>query len=663
MEASRAPVFNHASFIWSAADILRGTFKQHQYGDVILPFTVLARLDAVLAPTKQAVIAAVDGFETGERVPEAYLRRKAGHEYSFFNRSSHDLQSLQGDADNLEENLRDYVNAFSPNVRDIFEQYKIEDTIVDLARHDLLLQILQHFAKVDLHPKAVSNEQMGHIFEELIRRFAEASNETAGEHFTPREVIELMVTLLVAGDQDLGKDHVVRSVYDPTAGTGGMLSVADDKIKAHNTTAQVNLLGQEINPASYAICKADMVVKGQPIENIVLGNTLTNPAFRRETFHYGLSNPPFGVDWKQSQKVVKEEHEVRGFAGRFGPGLPRVSDGSLLFLMHLLASLRDPRPEEDNHSAGRGAIVLNGSPLFTGGAGSGESNIRKWVLENDYLEAIIGLPTDMFYNTGIATYVWILSKDKAQERRGKVQLIDATDMFVKMRKSVGSKRRMLSAENIRTISELYRDFAESKHSKIFATTDFFYRTITVERPLRLNYAVTPERIERVMAARQIPKLKEPEQSALRAALQAAAEESDGAVSTSRVEFTESLKTTLTAHDSTLSPALLKVVLAELGEHDDAGELVTKAGKSEPDASLRDTENVPWDEDADEYLQREVIPFVPDAWIDHSKTREGAEIPFTRHFYEYVPPRPLEEIDCDLDEVLGRIRKQIEEVKG
>ena len=656
-------MFNHASFIWSAADILRGTFKQHQYGDVILPFTVLARLDAVLAPTKQAVLEAAEGFDIAERVPEAYLRRKAGHEYSFFNRSRHDLQSLQGDADNLEENLRDYVNAFSPNVRDIFEQYKIEDTIVDLARHDLLLQILQHFAKVDLHPKIVSNEQMGHIFEELIRKFAEASNETAGEHFTPREVIELMVTLLVDGDPDLGKDHVVRSVYDPTAGTGGMLTAAEDKITAHNTTAQVNLLGQEINPASYAICKADMVVKGQPIENIVLGNTLTHPALRRETFHYGLSNPPFGVDWKQSQKVVKEEHEVRGFAGRFGPGLPRVSDGSLLFLMHLLSSLRDPRPEEENHTAGRGAIVLNGSPLFTGGAGSGESNIRKWVLENDYLEAIIGLPTDMFYNTGIATYVWILSKDKAPERRGKVQLIDATGMFVKMRKSVGSKRRMLSPDNIRTISELYSAFEESKHSKIFDATEFFYRTITVERPLRLNYAFTPERIERVMTTRQVGKLKEDQQAALRAALAAAGDESAGVVSTSREEFTQALKQTLDAHSAKLSPALLKVVIAELGEHDESGELVTKAGNPEPDTSLRDTENVPWNEDVDEYLQREVIPFVPDAWIDHAKTKEGAEIPFTRHFYEYVPPRPLEEIDRDLDEVLGRIRKRLEEVRG
>lgn len=651
-------MFNHASFIWSAADILRGTYKQHQYGDVILPFTVLARLDAVLVPTKAAVLSAVEGFD--EHVPQAVLRKQAGHTYSFFNRSRHELRTLQRDPDNLESNLRDYVNAFSANVRDIFEQYKIEDTIVDLARHDLLLQVLQHFAKVDLHPNAVSNEQMGHIFEELIRKFAEASNETAGEHFTPREVIELMVSILVEGDEQLGKDHVVRSVYDPTAGTGGMLSAAEEKIAKWNDTAQVELLGQELNPASYAICKADMVVKGQGIDNIVLGNTLTEPAFRGRTFHYGLSNPPFGVDWKQAQKKVKEEHEVRGFAGRFGPGLPRVSDGSLLFLMHLISSLRNPK---DGEAAGRGAIVLNGSPLFTGGAGSGESSIRKWVLENDYLEAIVGLPTDMFYNTGIATYVWILSKDKAPERRGKVQLIDATGMFVKMRKSVGSKRRMLSTENILEVVRLYNAFEESKQSKIFATEDFFYRTITVERPLRLNYAFTPERIERVMAARQVAKLKDAQKGALRAALEQAVKDAGGVVSTSRAEFTTTLKAALDAKGATLSPALLKVVIGELGERDEHGELVTKAGKAEADSSLRDTENVPWDEDVDEYLQREVIPFVPDAWIDHDKTKEGAEIPFTRHFYEYEPPRPLEEIDRDLDEVLGRIRKRLEEVKG
>ncbi|MCT1654601.1 type I restriction-modification system subunit M [Brachybacterium muris] len=656
--------FNHAQFIWSAADILRSTYKQHQYGDVILPFTVLARLDAVLAPTKEAVVRELAGFDRDRMPSAAMLRNKAGHEYSFFNASRHDLKSLQGDPDNLEENLRDYVGAFSENVRDIFEKYKFEDAIIDLARNDLLLQVLQHFAKVDLHPQAVSNEQMGHIFEELIRKFAEASNETAGEHFTPREVIELMVTILLDGDPDLGKDHVVRSVYDPTAGTGGMLSVADDKIRFFNKTAQVSLLGQEINPASYAICKADMVVKGQPIDNIVLGNTLTQPAFRGQSFHYGLSNPPFGVDWKQFKKSVEDEHKLRGFAGRFGPGLPRVSDGSLLFLMHLISTLRAPKPDQANHTAGRGAIVLNGSPLFTGGAGSGESNIRRWVLENDYLEAIIGLPTDMFYNTGIATYVWILSKDKAPERRGKVQLIDATGMFEKMRKSVGSKRRYLSERNIEEITRLYNAFEDAEHSKIFAIEDFFYQSITVERPMRRNYALTPERIERTMAARQVTKLKDAEREALRDALGAAADAAGGIVSTSRAVFTKDLKAALDEHGLKLTPAVLKVLIGELSEHDEDGELVTgPGGKSVADASLRDTENVPWDEDVEEYLQREVIPFVPDAWIDHSKTKEGAEIPFTRHFYKYVPPRPLEEIDRDLDEVLGRIRERLAEVKG
>ena len=591
------------------------------------------------------------------------LRNRAGHPYTFFNRSRHDLKTLQGDPDNLEENLRDYVNAFSPNVREIFQKYRFEDTIVDLANHDLLLQILQHFSKANLHPDAVSNDQMGHIFEELIRKFAEASNETAGEHFTPREVIDLMVTLLLTDDADLTVPGLIREVYDPTAGTGGMLSVADDKIIALNPSAQVNLLGQEINPASYAICKADMVVKGQPIDNIVLGNTLTEPAFRGRTFHYCLSNPPFGVDWKQNRKEVEREHTVAGFGGRFGPGLPRVSDGSLLFLMHMISKMREPGSADENQAAGRAAIVLNGSPLFTGGAGSGESNIRKWVLENDYLEAIIGLPTDMFYNTGISTYVWLLSKDKPAERRGKVQLIDATDMFVKMRKSVGSKRKQLSAENIAEIAQLYRDFTETKHSKIFRTKDFFYRTITVERPLRLNFACTPERSERVMAAKQVSKLPDDDAAALRSALTGLSQRGDGTVSTNRTRFTTEFMEAATEAGLRLKPALVKVIVNELSERDEEGELQTRRlNQPEADSTLRDTENVPWDEDIHEYLEREVKPFVPGAWIDESKTKEGAEIPFTRHFYEYVPPRPLEEIDRDLDEVLGRIRARLEEVK-
>ncbi|QLD13178.1 SAM-dependent DNA methyltransferase [Microbacterium oleivorans] len=670
-------MLNHATFIWNAADILRGTYKQHQYGDVILPFTVLARLDAVLAPTKQAVLDASEGFGPDVEPPQAMLRAKAQHPYSFWNRSRHDLRSLQGDPDNLEKNLRDYVQAFSPNVRDIFEKYKVEDTIIDLAAHDLLLQVLQHFAKANLHPDAVSNEQMGHIFEELIRRFAEASNETAGEHFTPREVIELMVSLLVEGDESLMTPGIVREVYDPTAGTGGMLSVAADRIHDHNAKAQVNLLGQEINPASYAICKADMVVKGQPIDNIVLGNTLTDPAFAGRTFHYGLSNPPFGVDWKQYRKQIETEHAVGGFAGRFGPGLPRVSDGSLLFLMHLISKLREPKPGDPNAVAGRGAIVLNGSPLFTGGAGSGESNIRKWILKSDYLEAIVGLPTDMFYNTGIATYVWVLNKDKPANRRGLVQLIDATGMFEKMRKSIGSKRRKLSGDHITDITKLFTEFAETKHSKIFRTTDFFYRTITVERPLRLNYALTTARVEKALASRALSKLGAAQLEALRVVLLPGVVErakrdevdSDSPVAeraeafTNRAAFTRMLTDLLTDAALTLSPLQFKALVTELGESDDEGELVTAAGKPVADASRRDTENVPWDEDVHAYLEREVKPFVPDAWIDVSKTREGAEIPFTRQFYEYVPPRPLEEIDRDLDEVLGRIRARLEAVKA
>ncbi len=654
------PLLNHASFIWTAADILRGAYKQHQYGDIILPFTVLSRLDAVLSPTKQAVLAASEGFGPDDEPPQAMLRAQAKHLYSFWNRSRHDLKSLQGDPDNLEKNLRDYVHAFSPSVRDIFDKYKFEDTIADLASHDLLLQILQHFAKANLHPDTVSNEQMGHIFEELIRKFAEASNETAGEHFTPREVIELMVSLLVESDDSLMTPGIVREVYDPTAGTGGMLSVASDRIHAHNAKAHVNLLGQEINPASYAICKADMVVKGQPIENIVLGNTLTDPAFEGRTFHYGLSNPPFGVDWKQYRKQIETEHSVAGYAGRFGPGLPRVSDGSLLFLMHLISKLREPKPGEENAVAGRGAIVLNGSPLFTGGAGSGESNIRKWILESDYLEAIVGLPTDMFYNTGIATYVWVLNKDKPAHRRGLVQLIDATGMFEKMRKSIGSKRRKLSEGHIREITKLFTDFTETKHSRIFRTTDFFYRTITVERPLRLNYAITQVRVEKALASRAFAKTDAAHLAALGTALEG---RTSDVVSTNRAEFSHSLAQTLTDAGVTLSPAQLKALVTELGEPDDEGELVTSAGKPVADAARRDTENVPWDENIHEYLEREVKPFVPDAWIDESKTKEGAEIPFTRHFYEYVPPRPLEEIDRDLDEVLGRIRARLEAVRA
>lgn len=650
----------HATFIWGIADLLRGNFKAHQYGDFILPFTVLRRLDSVLADTKPTVLDVVaEADAKGLPVRPVLLKTKAGHQHSFYNTSQYDLGTLIGDPENLRENLLAYINSFSENVRDIFVKYKIEDRIEELEENNLLLLVIQRFAEVDLHPKHVSNDKMGHIFEELIRKFAEASNETAGEHFTPREVIELMVDLLFENDDEALRDgDIVRSVYDPTAGTGGMLSVAEDHLTAMNPRARLTLAGQELNPQSYAICKADMVIKGQSVDAIVNDDTLRYDGHAGTTFNYCLSNPPFGVDWKKQEKAVREEHAEKGFAGRFGPGLPRVSDGSMLFLLHLISKMREPA---QGSAGGRAAIVLNGSPLFTGGAGSGESNIRKWILERDYLEAIIALPTDMFYNTGISTYIWVLSKEKSPERRNKVQLVDGSKLSRKMRKGLGSKRNELGPEDIQAIVKLYGDFAENDQSKIFSTDDFFYRTITVERPLKLNFATTTERIDAALTVKTLCKLTEDKQSNLRIAL----ETMDASkVWKNRGEFTKVLKHQLKTSTVDLSTPQLKTLIIGLSERDDTADVCTGAkGKIEADADLRDTENVPWNEDIHAYLEREVKPFAPDAWIDEDKTRDGCEIPFTRHFYQYVPPRPLEDIDADLDAVLGRIRSRLEQVKA
>jgi type I restriction enzyme M protein len=647
---------NHATFIWSIADLLRGSFKAHQYGDIILPFTVLRRLDAVLAPTQQAVFQAVEQAKADSLpVRASLLRNKADHQYSFWNESRFDLKTALGDSENLAANLLDYVNGFSENVKDIFDKYKISDRIAELDEHNLLFLVTQRFAEVDLSPAKVPNEEMGHIFEELIRKFAEASNETAGEHFTPRDVIELMVDILLAPESDtLAKANVVRSVYDPTAGTGGMLSVAEDHIRSANPSATLTLAGQEINPQSYAICKADMTVKGQSVDAIVFGDTLLNDGHAGQTFSYCLSNPPFGVDWKKQQKAVTEEHTLRGYAGRFGPGLPRVSDGSMLFLLHLISKMR---PADDG--GGRAAIVLNGSPLFTGGAGSGESNIRKWVLERDLLEAIIALPTDMFYNTGIATYIWVLSTKKSPERKGKVQLIDGSKFSRKMRKGLGSKRNELSDENIADIVKLYEQFGEAEQSKVFAVEDFFYRTIMVERPLRLNWALTPERLAVARESKALARV-----TADWTPLVERVETTPIESTTDAAAFRKAVTQVLAETGVTLSAPQLKAFITSLSERDDDAPIVTGAkGKAEPDQTLRDTENVPWSEDIREYFDREVKPFAPDAWIDESKTKEGCEIPFTRHFYKYVPPRSLEEIDADLDAVLARIRARLEAVKA
>lgn len=472
-----------SAFIWSVADLLRGDYKQADYGKVILPFTVLRRLDSVLESTKAAVLAEYADKTQAGLNPEPFLLRKAGQ--SFYNTSALDMKKLMGDPDNINHNLFSYVQGFSPAVRDIFGHFEFQTQTERLSRAGLLYQVAEKFAQIDLHPDVVSNMQMGLVFEELIRKFAEISNETAGEHFTPREVIKLMVNLIfIEDDEVLSKPGVVRTIYDPTAGTGGMLSVAGEYLAEHNPQARLTVFGQELNPESYAICKADMLIKGQDVANITFGNTLSDDGHAHKKFDYMLANPPFGVEWKKVEKEVRKEHEQQGYNGRFGPGLPRVSDGSMLFLLHLLSKMR---PAAEGGS--RFGIVLNGSPLFTGGAGSGESEIRRYVLENDLLEAIVGLPTDMFYNTGISTYIWIISNRKPAARKGKVQLIDASAYWQKMRKSLGSKRKELSDAHIDRITQLFGQFVEAHEdgkpiSRIFPNEAFGYTTITVERPLK-----------------------------------------------------------------------------------------------------------------------------------------------------------------------------------
>lgn len=644
-----------ANFIWSIANLLRGPYRPKEYGLVVLPMTILRRLDSVLVPTNDEVHAEWESskYSTSPDLLDVKLRKRSGQ--SFYNTSKYTLPSLTGDSDNVKANLLDYIDGFSDNVKEIFTKIGFEEQVERLEEADALYLVVKEFAGIDLGPEHVTNTEMGTIFEELIRIHNEKSAETAGEHFTPREVIALMVDLLLTGDEDATETkHIKRRVYDPTAGTGGMLSVMDEHLRDQNETASLAMYGQEINASSYAVCKADMVIKGQGVDSIALGNTLTDDAHAGQTFHYCLSNPPFGVEWKTSQREVVKEHKQLGFNGRFGAGLPSVSDGSMLFLQHLISKMRLVDPD-NQATRGRAAIVLNGSPLFTGKAGSGESEIRRWVIESDLLDAIIALPTDMFYNTGIATYIWVLDRRKPQERRGKVQLIDGSDLFVKMRKSLGSKRRELSPGDIETIVKLYgaHDAGGDKRSKIFVNSDFGYRTITVERPLRMSFRVTPERIGVAVAAKPVQKLNEATREELRRALQAM----DGLrVWRDRDEFDMVLGKALGGAGVRVGAPVRKALWSALGERDETAEPCTDGkGNIEPDPKLRDTESVPLDEDVDEYFKTEVLPHVPEAWIDHDKTKVGYEIPFTRHFYEYVPPRPLEEIDADVKRLIGEIQ--------
>ncbi|WP_370389518.1 N-6 DNA methylase [Snodgrassella alvi] len=775
-----------AAFIWSVADLLRGDFKQSQYGRVILPFTLLRRLECVLAETKDAVVAKYDEFQTNT-LPEESLEMLLQHAsgLTFYNTSKMDLGKL-GQND-IKANLESYVQAFSPDAREIFDHFKFSEFIGLLEDANLLYKVVKKFATTDLSPKAISNYEMGLVFEELIRRFAESSNETAGEHFTPRDIVRLTTSLvLMKDDEVLVKDGIIRTIYDPTAGTGGFLSAGMEYVHELNPKAVLCPFGQELNPESYAICKGDMLIKGQDVSRIKLGNTLSNDQLPLDKFDYMLSNPPFGVDWKKIEGDIIDEHIQKGFSGRFGPGLPRVSDGSLLFLLHLISKMRNNHNVDDSVSHGsRIGIILNGSPLFTGGAGSGESEIRRYILEADLLEGIIALPTDMFYNTGIATYIWILSNKKAPERKGKVQLIDGTNLCSKMRKSLGSKRNLIREDDIKLITQTFGDFAvvnattleelglekaiEQKSnrgrqpatakteapktfaSKIFNNTDFGYRRLTIERPLRISAQVTDEAIAtlrfapkpfnapmerlydefasqwqddtygdfsgmetdaRAIIKAEFAKLKEKQIKDLldsklwlaQRGLMEKAQQIQAALGTQAGgktlvsndfnQFQLTLKCAIktagvkldvkenkqfidaiTTRNPDAEPVVKKVLKEAPQPLYGAFEYKGKVVEFEQDGELRDNENVPLNpalsnsDLIENYFKTEVLPHVNDAWINADKrdTKDGEvgivgyEIPFNRHFYVYQPPRPLEEIDADLDAVSAEIMKLLQEV--
>lgn len=773
-----------AAFIWSVADLLRGDFKQSQYGRVILPFTLLRRLECVLEASKESLLAEIPKVEAlseklvssgkdplDENQREKMLLRATFEEkdrtknLSLFNTSPMNLGKM-GQI-NIKANLEKYVQSFSKDAREIFEHFKFDEFVGLLEDANLLYKVVKKFATTDLSPSNISNYEMGLVFEELIRRFAESSNETAGEHFTPRDIVRLTTSLVfMEDDEALTKEGIIRTIYDPTAGTGGFLSSGMEYVYELNPKAVMRAFGQELNPESYAICKADMLIKGQDVSRIKLGNTLSNDQLPADQFDYMLSNPPFGVDWKKIEGEIKDEYEQKGFDGRFGAGLPRVSDGSLLFLMHLISKMSPVSPTKDkvtdNQAAGgsRIGIILNGSPLFTGSAGSGESEIRRYILEADLLEAIVALPNDMFYNTGIATYVWVLSNKKAPERKGKVQLINGANLSQKMRKSLGSKRNMLTDDEIGAITKNFGDFVavdtltesgKPLTAKIFDTHEFGYRRLTIERPLRLSAQITDAAVEslrfapkpfngvmqavyeqfgtewddktygtlieaeaevRALIKADFPELKEKQikevldsklwlnQKALMddaKALQAAVgdklggktQQSDdfnqfeltlkGAFKTTDIKFDAKQKKqftdAVTWKNQDAEPVIKKVLKEEAQPLYGAFDYKGKVVEFQQDGNLRDNENVPIDPSVttstliESYFKREVQPHIADAWINADKRDDkdneigvvGYEIPFNRHFYVYQPPRSLEAIDADLDDVSKDIMKLLQEV--
>jgi type I restriction enzyme M protein len=653
---------NHAAFIWSVANLLRGPYKPHEYGKVILPLTVLRRLDCVLEPTKAKVLERHAKLKGSINNIGPVLESVSGEQ--FYNTSPLNLRRLLDDPAQIAGNLRSYIAGFSSSAREIIEKFEFDSQITKLYDKNLLYMVVSKFTEIDLHPQAVSNLEMGYMYEELIRRFSELSKEDAGDHYTPREVIRLMVNLLFIEDNDvLTKPGTVRTVFDPACGTGGMLSVAEDYLRQLNPEAHLEVFGQELNDETYAICRSDMMLKGQDASHITVGNSFDEDGHAGRTFDYCIANPPFGIEWKPVEKFVKDEADKLGLRGRFGAGLPRIDDSSLMFLQHMIAKMK---PIEEGGS--RIAIVFNGSPLFSGGAKSGESEIRRWIIENDWLEAVVALPDQLFYNTGISIYCWIVTNRKSDERRGKVQLVDGRDYFTKMRRNLGEKRKEISPAQIEEITRLYANFRDGEQVKIFPNEAFGYMQITVERPLRAEWRPTefPNRLAEIDGEDWMLT----NVSTITAAL-------------AKVPTQPNQKKTEAAIKKALPDLPVKQIKAITNLVRVSADTIVTDDKGQPvaDPDLRDYENVPlpaipvqWEGDLinrlattefhtaiNDFIAAEVHPHVPDAWVDYSKTKIGYEIPLTRHFYEYVPPRPLAEIDAAIKQLEAEIQELLHEV--
>ena len=704
--------------IWEIANRLRGPYRPPQYRLVMLPIVVLRRLDCVLEPTKDAVLKKRDEL-VAQRVPEAAMDRLLGkaadpeRKHPLYNTSPYTFARLLGDAENIAPNLASYITGFSPTARHIFERFKFADQIEKLDASNRLFTVVKAMADVDLHPDRIDNLQMGYLFEHLVMRFNEQSNEEAGDHFTPREVIRLMANLIYTGEQDVYKPGIFRTIYDPACGTGGMLSESEKLILSQNERAQLALFGQDYNDESWAICCSDMLIKDEDTANIILGDTLgdgkTKDGFEGERFHYLMANPPFGVEWKDQKEPVVGEHTTMGFAGRFGAGLPAIDDGSLLFLQHMISKMHPYEEGDEDQPGSKIAIVFNGSPLFSGEAGSGPSNIRRWIIENDWLDAIVALPDQLFYNTGIFTYVWLVTNRKPPERRGKVQLIDGTRFFEKMKKSLNNKRNEIGEKQIRHLTRVYGNYKDGEKadvlidekpesrviSRIFENREFGFLKVTVERPLRMNFEATPERIAKLDDQTAFANLAKSKKRKDAAAARREVEEGrklQESIRTvlatlegkerymGRAAFEADLEKIAERASVKILAPIKKAIFAAIGERDQDAEICRDSkGRPEPDSELRDTENIPlppctalplpmdfgpkkpndrlvdaFREDIDAYIAHEVLPHVPDAWVDYGKTKVGYEIPINRHFYVYKPPRPLDQIEADISRLEGEI---------